>query len=291
MAAKLTGDDLHIRYVALAQAKKWERNPKKHDYNSLTHSIVEHGFRDAPLYDGTLDAIVAGNGRTTALNEIHETLHGRPTKISASTANWIRGQLDGSPPKGVAQDGDGAWYLPMQFGIDALSVAAAESFGVAHNNLTMMGGEFSFEDVAKMWDADAYGDLLKNLQEQGALPIGISDADVESFAGGGDKSDGSLLALLDVTIAEPRHKVSTGETWRMGDFHVLVCMDVMTGWPDWINHLDGDAVLCPYPGPLIALTKKADDLPLVLVQPDPYIAGHCLDRYADVHGESAVVRD
>ena len=39
----------------------------------------------------------------------------------------------------------------------------------------------------------------------------------------------------------------------------------------------GDLFL-PYPGPFVPLSIKAGNNRLVMVQPDPYIAGHILDR-------------
>ena len=37
--------------------------------------------------------------------------------------------------------------------------------------------------------------------------------------------------------------------------------------------------------------SPVDERPLVLVQPDTYIAGHIIDRYIDIHGEGAVKRE
>jgi hypothetical protein len=105
--------------------------------------------------------------------------------------------------------------------------------------------------------------------------------------GAKETSDGSLLALVDVTIGEPRHQVAGGDVWRVGP-HILICADVMAGWPVWADYLQEGTLFVPYPGPFVPLSLRADETALVLVQPDPYIAGHLLDRYADVRGEEAV---
>ncbi len=104
-------------------------------------------------------------------------------------------------------------------------------------------------------------------------------------------SDGSLLALADVSIGEPRHTVNRGDVWRVGN-HLLICAQVLTGWPEWVGHLRGQGdVFAPYAGPFAPLSLKAAEVRLVMVQPDTYIAGHILDTYTSVYGEASVQRD
>jgi len=103
------------------------------------------------------------------------------------------------------------------------------------------------------------------------------------------RSNGSLLALVDITVREPKHEVHYGDTWHLGR-HVLHCCSVITGWPQWVGDLEVGAVFCPFPGVFVPLSDKAAEHRLVMVQPDPYVAGHILDRYCEVHGESEVRR-
>lgn len=103
-------------------------------------------------------------------------------------------------------------------------------------------------------------------------------------------SDGTLLQLVDVTIAEPRHKVKKGEVWNVGP-HLLVVADVLTGWPNWVYYLDDPegVIFAPYAGPFVPLTIRAEKVKrVVMVQPDHYVAGHILDRYEDVKGVGSV---
>jgi hypothetical protein len=99
---------------------------------------------------------------------------------------------------------------------------------------------------------------------------------------------GSLLELLDVTIAEPRHQVVVGDVWTLGNRHVLIIANVFDDWAAWVPYLKPGSIFLPYPGPMVALSQKADQVAMVLVQPDGYVAGHILDRYADIHGEASV---
>lgn len=102
-----------------------------------------------------------------------------------------------------------------------------------------------------------------------------------------DRKGGALLALTNVTIGEPTHRVEPGEVWDVGQ-HVLVCENVMGGWQTWVHHLETGSILAPYPGPFVPLSNRALDYRIVMVQPDPYIAGHILDRYVEQHGEQAI---
>jgi len=167
----LTGDLLTLRYVALddALAWLWDDNPKAHDLPRLRASIRLYGFRDPSIYDGTLDAIAAGNGRLEALDAIRSD--------------------DEDPPRGIGLTADGAWCVPLIFGADAHSQALAASFGIDHNNLTLVG--FGADDVKRMWTQADYLRLLKRLADEDALPVTVPADDAQA-----------LLALLDEDRAE-----------------------------------------------------------------------------------------
>jgi len=105
-----------------------------------------------------------------------------------------------------------------------------------------------------------------------------------------EKPDGGaeFLAVANVSIDEPR-EVETGEVWQLGK-HRLFVASVMTDWALYYPFLlsGKDSILCPYPGPFVALGSKADDHTLILVHPSKYVAGHIIDRYAEVYGEDSV---
>src|SRR5437016_5363320 len=114
---------LSIRYVHLSQALAWAwtDNPKLHDLPKVKESIRRHGFKDPPKFEPTLNAgaggIVEGNGRMQGLSEMH---------AAAEPA-----------PRGIGVDDDGAWWVPVLFGVDAASQAEASSYGIDHNWLTV----------------------------------------------------------------------------------------------------------------------------------------------------------
>lgn len=175
-------EQLQIRYVLVSQAMTWELqgNPKKHDLQKIADSITENGFRDAPAFDANLNGgkggLVFGNGRTEALA-------------------WMEDQ-GRSVPRGIALTKDGQWAMPILFGIDARSEAAARRFSLDHNLLTMAGGEYTAVDMSRMFETESYLDMLQGLTELDQLPL-LVDADdlnllLELNDGAGDSYPGDI---------------------------------------------------------------------------------------------------
>jgi hypothetical protein len=105
-----------------------------------------------------------------------------------------------------------------------------------------------------------------------------------------DETKSALLELVNVTIGEPRHQVQRGDHYVLADRHHLICTSVISGWPKWSGYLTGDALFCPYPGVFMPFSKKAATHGLVMVQPDPYIAGHMLDRFEELKAGTVMKR-
>lgn len=108
----------------------------------------------------------------------------------------------------------------------------------------------------------------------------------------GGEDDAAMLRKLRVTLEEPQRQPEAGDTWVLGGRHVLLVVDVSRDWQKWVEHLVDrpDALFLPYPGILAPLTLPAAERPLVMVQPEPFLAGLLLDRYAEAHGPDSVVR-
>jgi hypothetical protein len=135
-------------------------------------------------------------------------------------------------------------------------------------------------------DADALADLLDGLDLDVSLegifkdligspvtpdPVPALDAEVTAPPG----------------LADPRHGPEAGQVWHVGD-NYLVIASVYDGWATYGPLLTEGRLLVPYPTPIVALTEQARDKTLVMVQPDAWLAGHLLDKYADVRGEDTV---
>jgi hypothetical protein len=150
---------LRIEYVDVETVALWDVNPKRHDEAGLRRSIMRYGFRDAPIYDATLGALAAGNGRT---------------KVAA--AMFREGA---EPPEYVIARG-GRWMIPVQMGGDAANMDEAVAFAVDHNNLTL-GPGFSAIEVARLWDDDGYRGVLGGLAEVEQLPATVDPTAIQAI--------------------------------------------------------------------------------------------------------------
>jgi hypothetical protein len=158
-------EKLKLRYVPLSQAKLWDDNPKLHDIGALMRSIQLHGFGDPPKYDAKLEGLVYGNGRTEAL---------------------VRMREEGmAPPRGVvALEDDEDWAVPIIFGVDAASRAAAVAFAIDHNNLGLLGGNLGFTDLLALWDEEGLQKVLADVPDAGALLASLDSDDIAALLTG-----------------------------------------------------------------------------------------------------------
>lgn len=169
---------LRLEYVPLSTALHWERNPKRHDAGAIWQSIALHGFKDPPKFEPALNGgqggLVEGNGRTHVLREMKNAGEETPRGIIAGEEDWL---------------------IPVLFGVDAESERSAESYGVDHNNLTLLGGDFGAVDVSRLWNEAAYAELLADLAQSETLPVTVDgddlDALIQSLAAGGSNHGAS----------------------------------------------------------------------------------------------------
>lgn len=154
--------------------------------------------------------------------------------------------------------------------------------------------------LGSSWDEEILSIELTGLQDEGFnLELtGFTAEELRNYAPGLEGSgEGDLepdaaeyLARMNVTIPEPRHKVEPGDRWVLGELHYLLCVGVIDQHDEWAPLLDAGSLFAPYPGPFVPFGTRATKQRIVMVQPDPWIAGHILDRYTDAHGEESVVK-
>lgn len=124
------------------------------------------------------------------------------------------------------------------------------------------------------------------------LAIGYDAPSLLELGIGADPDDdgerGRLLELVNITIDEPKTKVERGDQYVLSGRHTLFCNSVISDWMVWGHALKDGALFCPYPGVFVPFGSKAKAHPLVMVQGDPYIAGHIVDRWIEAHGKKSV---
>lgn len=197
-------EKIGIRYMDIEEVARWERNPKRHDIGSIVASIRRYGFRDAPIYDEVMGCIIAGNGRSIAL----------------------RGMKEGGEeaPRGVVVKG-GEWLMPVQIGVDAVDRVEGEAFGLDHNNIGLLGGDFTIKDIAKIWD-DGFIEIGKELVMSGVGAISFDGDDIDYLekAMEREKVEEEEEEEEDISNYEDRYGVEEGQEWRVGE-HVVICRD------------------------------------------------------------------
>lgn len=266
MADKLTIDymplsDLLTRFHPL--------NPKGHDVGAISESISKLSYRMPVMIDEASGLMAAGHGRAKTL------------------ADMKRQQMD--RPDGILSDGNGEWLVPVVRGSE-FTPEKLKAYLVADNQLTI-AGEWDNEKLATLlvevvnakevpiestgFDGDKIDDLLREIGQLGEPSEG---------------SDGSLLAITNVTIDDPITQVEHGQVWSIGR-HKLICADVVTECDLWQMYIAPGCWFLPYPGVYAAMTEKAQTETFIMVQPDTYIAGHIIDKFIEVNGDEQVTCD
>jgi hypothetical protein len=162
MARKQTekADQIRIEYVDIDTVAFWDKNPKLHDEQGIRDSITRYGFRDAAIFDSTLGALVAGNGRMRIAQAM---------------------KAEGLPaPRGIVVEGD-RWLVPVQKGVDATTTSEAAAFAIDHNNLTV-GPALTPIETARLWDPENYLVVLDELSHVDSLPITLDQMTIETLA-------------------------------------------------------------------------------------------------------------
>ena len=174
---------LSIEYVSLSSLQRWPRNPKEHDVGAIYGSISRFGYVQPILIDEKSGRIVAGHGRLDTLQHMQQAGENPPERIEAR---------------------DGDWFVPVIRGIEFQSDVEAESYLVADNRLTILGG----------WNDATLADVLKDLHEHSTLHgIGY---DVQDLAALLTNVDG---AEVQPTTAEPTSTLA--ERFVVPPFSVL----------------------------------------------------------------------
>lgn len=181
--------EIHLEPMDIFAIQFADNNPKKHDATAMYQSISKYGVIEFPVINETTQKLVAGHGRIETLREMfrHDPTH---------------------PPKNIIV-ADSTWLVPVTRGHAFASDAEAQAYLVDSNNIGLMGGDFTPFDMMKLWDEDAYKDMLTELAKQGELPISVEGDDLDALLTNLDFSEPAKPSAEDLSSAgdAPSYKV------------------------------------------------------------------------------------
>ena len=67
-----------------------------------------------------------------------------------------------------------------------------QAFAIAHNNLTMAGGDFTDLDMAGIWERETYAAMLADLAAQGETPITVDESALDALLAALRAPDGPI---------------------------------------------------------------------------------------------------
>lgn len=149
--------DLKIKYVRLDKIQAADKNPKKHDHESLKDSIKRFGFNAPILRNEETNKLVAGHGRTEALTMLYQ------------------GNAD--IPERIKVDKDGMWMIPV-LDVPFASESVSNAYLLADNRLSEIGG----------WDAAGLAEMLEELEQTStAMGLGWTQAEIDGLIAANQK--------------------------------------------------------------------------------------------------------
>lgn len=249
--------DLAVEHWPVGKLQDYGRNPRRNDHavDRMAATISEFGFL-VPVLARSTGLVVDGHLRLKGARKL-----GLPT-VPVIAVDHLTDQQ-----------------------VQALRIAINKSAEWAEWDDDLLRTELT-ELTDAGFDMTLTGFDAGELDALFALPEG----DAQDELSEPDPNAGALLERINITIAEPRHLVMRGDHFLLAGRHHLLCLSVLRDWPVWSPLLVEGAIFCPYPGPFVPYGKTAEDHQLVMVQSDPYVAGHLLDRYEECHGPGSIAK-
>ena len=256
----------HVEVVPIESLVPDQGNVRRRDERAkrtLDASLRQFGPARSIVIDGN-DVVRAGNGTLEAARNAGVTevlvVNRHPNQLVAVKVD------DWSPTEATA------YSIADNRTVD---LGAFDDQGLAEVLQSLQSEQFDIETIGYTGD------------ELDGLISGLGD---ELLSGGCETDDGrgsKLEALANVVRAEPTSVVKRGEVYRLGS-HTLICCDLFSEHSQFVAYLEGDAIFCPYPSPLLPLADTTKRF--VLVQPDEYIASMMVDIFLVDHPADSVVK-
>jgi ParB-like chromosome segregation protein Spo0J len=142
--------------IALSEVQKLERNPKRHDLESMSASMKRFGFIDRIVINEVTGHLIAGHGRIDAL--------------------LARKETGEAPPEGImierTEDGYEEWLIPCDY--VQIAPTEEEAAAIALNRIGERGG----------WDEEELSRILEELSAESSIEgLGFSEDEIEALLG------------------------------------------------------------------------------------------------------------
>lgn len=261
-------EDLQVTQVPLTELHFWPGNARRGIVPQIVESMKANGVFNPLVVQKSTNRVIAGNHRMKALTALHEE---DPEKW-AGTAPVIYVDVNDSRANrmNIADNktsDDADWDKRAL--ADQLAALAAEEDGLDGTGFDP-------------WEVEELVDELDELDDQARAAMEDADEGLQ------DETDrGTLLDIADVTIAEPTTKVVHGQVWTLGR-HTLIIRRLKDEHAYWVGHLTQDTIFAPYPDPFITATHAAMQHPLVMVQPNAFLAAHTVDKFRSMFPDETV---
>lgn len=244
---------MKVQRVDIDSLNPYPGNPRRGDIDAIAHSIEANGVYKPIVVQKDTNYILAGNHTWQAAKKLgHSQIDVVWAEVDEATALRIL-LVDNASNDKATYD-----WPELKLMLDDLDDLSGTGYTAA-----------DLEDIT-----------AKTLEELAALDEADGDDDRAA-------TTGELLDLVDVSVGEPQHKVKQGEVWKLGH-HTLVVAKVMDEHHLWRSYLTDEVKFAPYPEPYFTTTDVARDNALLLIQPNPYLAGHLLDKHSSAFGADTV---
>ena len=136
--------DIRVEYIALGEIVGADVNPKDHDIGQIYQSMKRFGFTSPVMLNEKTGKLLAGHGRL-------------------ETLAMFKRSGDKPPERIRVREEDGEWLVPVLRGINFDSDVEAQSYLLADNRLTEIGGWNSDELIGSLQDILAEGGDLDGI--------------------------------------------------------------------------------------------------------------------------------
>lgn len=242
---------MKVQRVAIDTLTPYPGNPRRGDVSAIAASIEANGIYKPIIVQAATNTILAGNH---------------------------------------------TWQAAKHLGMDKIDVVWADVDDATAKRIVLVDNATNDKATYDFGELKAILDDLDDITGTGYNAEDLEAITLRALEELDDPDDpdrepttGELLDLADVTVAEPTHKVHHGDVWHVGH-HILVIARVTDEHDKWRDLLTSDRKFAPYPEPYLTTTDLGRATPLLLVQPNAYLAGHLLDKHTAIFPNDTVVK-